>query len=348
MLEVKIDERLVGDAHPCFIIAEAGSNHNGSLSQAKALIDIAADAGADAVKFQVYRAHRLYVRDAGVSDYLKVPRPIYDIIQEMELPYEWIPELAQYSRQKGIYFMASPFDEGSADQIDPYVEVHKIASYEMTHLPLIRHIAQMGKPTFMSTGTGNADEVAEAVAAFRETGNGQIILNQCTAAYPAPPDSLNLRAITTLRDRFGVLVGLSDHSQDPLVGPLAAVSLGACSVEKHFTFSKSLPGPDHPFALEPSELRLMVNKIREVEMALGTGEKVPQQAEQELRQFARRSIFSIAEIAEGEELTPQNIAVLRHGKRGAGLEPKVFPALLGRPAARAIPAQTLLTDGDVR
>ena len=142
---------------------------------------------------------------------------------------------------------------------------------------------------------------------------------------------------------MGVLVGLSDHSQDPLVGPLAAVALGACSIEKHFTFSRSLPGPDHPFALEPSELRLMVQKVREVESALGSGEKVTQDAERELREFARRSVFAIADIAEGEELTPRNIAVLRHGKRGAGLEPKLYPSLLGRRAARAIPAQTLLT-----
>ena len=348
MLTVEIDERLVGDGYPCFIIAEAGSNHNGSLSQAKALIDVAAGAGADAVKFQVFRAHSLYVNDAGTSDYLNLQRPIYNIIQDMEIPYEWIPKLAEYTRQLGLYFMASPFDESSADQVDPYVKVHKIASYEMTHLPLVRHIAQKGKPTFMSTGTGNADEVAEAVAVFRETGNQQIVLNQCTAAYPAPPDSLNLRAITTMRDRFGVPVGLSDHSEDPLVGPLTAVSLGACSIEKHFTFSKILPGPDHAFALEPSELRNMVTKIREVEMALGTGEKVPQQAELELRQFARRSIFAILDIAEGEELTPQNIAVLRHGKRGVGLEPKVFPALLGRHAAQAIPAQTRLTAEDIQ
>ncbi len=348
MLAVEIGQRLVGQGHPCFIIAEAGANHDGRLSQARALIDIAAEAGADAVKFQVYRAHRLYVKDAGMSDYLKSPRSIYDIIKEMEVPYEWLPELARHAEEQDLYFIATAFDEESADQVDPYVQVHKIASYEMTHLPLVQYIAGKGKPTLMSTGTTSLDEVAEAVAAFREAGNDQLILNQCTASYPAPLDALNVRAVTTLRDRFDVPVGLSDHSQDPLVGPMAAVALGACTIEKHFTLSRHLPGPDHPFAVEPAELRLMVQKIRQLEAALGTGEKVPQEAERELRQFARRSIFAIASIAEGEELSPHNIGVLRHGKRGAGMEPQAYPSLLGRRAAKAIPAQALLAEEDVK
>jgi len=309
MPEVKIGERIVGDGHPCFIVAEAGSNHNGSLEQAKRLIDVAASAGADAVKFQLFRASRLYPKSAGISDYLKTDKSIYDIIAEMEMPYEWLPELATYCRGKDVLFMASPFDEESVDQLNPYVEVFKIASYEMTHIPLVKHVAAKGKPVMISTGTANLEEVADTVAEFRSTGNEGLILNQCTAAYPTPLESLNVRAITTLKSAFGVPVGLSDHSRDPLAGPLAAVSLGANLIEKHFTLSNALPGPDHGFALEPGELSLMIERIRDVEKVLGSGEKVSLPIEAELRGFARRSIFATRDIQSEEVFTTDNIAI---------------------------------------
>ncbi len=344
--KIRIGERWVGDGEPCFIIAEAGSNHNGNLEQAKRLIDVAREAGADAVKFQLFRASKLYPKNAGQSDYLKLDRSIYDIIADMEMPYEWLPELAAHCQERGIIFLSSVFDEESVDRLDPYVPAYKIASYEMTHLPLVRHIARKGKPTIISTGTANLEEVDETVEAFLQTGNAGLMLMQCTASYPAPVESLNLRAIVTMKNAFGVPVGLSDHSRDPLTGPMAAVAIGADLVEKHFTLSNRLPGPDHPFSVEPGELRSMVQKIREVERALGSGEKAVQPVEGELRGFARRSIFTTRDIAAGEVLTPENVAVLRCGKLVPGLEPKYYDEMLGMTAQRTVQAGSAIRRED--
>ena len=343
---VKVGDHLIGEGEPCFIIAEAGSNHNGSLEQAQRLIDVAAEAKADAVKFQLFRASKLYPPTAGQSDYLNLDRPIYDIIQEMEMPYEWLPKLSAYCQRAGIIFLASAFDEESANELEPYVPAHKIASYEMTHLPLVRHIASKGKPVIISTGTAHLEEVHETVDAFLKSGNEELMLMQCTASYPASTESLNLRAIPTMNAAFGVPVGLSDHSRDPLVGPLAAVGLGASLVEKHFTLSNRLPGPDHQYAVEPNELRLMVKKIREVEKAFGSGEKETQSVERELRRFARRSIFATQDIASRDALTSKNVAVLRCGNLQPGLEPKFYGELLGRPANHDIKAGSVIHQQD--
>lgn len=343
---VQVGQRAVGEGHRCFVVAEAGSNHNQNLRQARRLIEVAAAAGADAVKFQLFRADRLYPRTAGQSDYLKQDRSIFEIIAEMEMPYEWIPELAACARERGILFLASVFDEESADLLQPHVPAFKIASYELTHLPLIRHIARMGKPVILATGTASLEEVQETVEVVRATGNEDLILMQCTASYPAPLESLNVRAMVTLREAFGVPTGLSDHSRDPLVGPLAAVALGAHIIEKHFTLSNRLPGPDHNFAVEPEELAQMVTKIREVEQALGNGQKVPHPVEQELRQFARRHLVAARDIAAGELFSRENALVLRRGKLPAGLEPKYYEAILGKPAHRAIPAWTAIQRDD--
>ena len=343
---VNIAGRPVGDGERCFIIAEAGSNHNGSLEHAKRLIDVAVDAEADAVKFQLFRAAKLYPKAAGRSDYLNLDRSIYDVIADMEMPYEWLPELAEYCGEKGIIFMSSAFDEESVDRLDPYVPAYKVASYEMTHLPLVRHIAGKGKPVVISTGTANLEEVDETVEAFFATGNRDLMLMQCTASYPAPVEALNLRAITTMKTAFGVPVGLSDHSRDPLTGPMAAVALGANLVEKHYTLSNRLPGPDHSFAVEPAELRTMVQRVREVQDSLGTGEKVADPMEAELRAFARRSIFSTRDIGKGELLAAENVAVLRTGNLEPGLEPKHYQDLLGKTAQRTITAGSAIHSVD--
>lgn len=336
MNAVSIAGRPVGAGHPCFIIAEAGSNHNGSLDQAKRLIDVAAQAGADAVKFQLFRAEKLYPRKAGRSDYLRTERSIYDIVADMEMPYEWLQELSDHCKERGLIFLASVFDEESVDRLDPYVPAYKVASYEMTHLPLVRYIARKGKPVIIATGTATLEEVRETVGAFTETGNRSLLLMQCTAAYPAPMEALNVRAIVTLRDAFQVPVGLSDHSRDPLVGPVAATALGANLLEKHFTLSNRLPGPDQPFAVEPEELTQMIQAVRRTEKALGDGRKVVQEPERELRSFARRQIFAAKDIQPGEPLTAGNLAVLRRGKLPEGLEPRHYQEILGRRALRSI------------
>ncbi len=344
---IRIGDRHVGPAHPVYVIAEAGSNHNRDLQMARQLIDVAADAGADAVKFQVFRAARMYPRSAGVSDYLKVPTPIVDIIAAMEMPYEWLPVLSDHCRARSVHFLATPFDEESADRLDPYVETFKIASYEMTHAPLLRHVAAKGTSMILSTGTSNLAEVEEAVATCREAGNRELALLQCTAAYPAPIASINVRALVTLADRFQVPVGLSDHSRDPIVAPVAAVACGASIIEKHFTLSNALAGPDHRFALEPHELREMVTRIRQAELVRGSGEKVVDPVEDELRAFARRSVFATRAIAAGEVFSRDNIAVLRQGKNHPGLPPSAFPGVLGRYAKRAIASDAPVQQDDI-
>lgn len=346
-LKLQVAGKLVGDSEPCFIIAEAGSNHNGRLSQAIELVDVAVDAGADAIKFQSFKAEKLYTKNAGVSRYLETERPIYDIIRDMEMPEDWVPELAGYCQSKGIIFLSSPFDEASADMLDPYVPAFKVASYEMTHLPLVRHVAMKGKPVFISTGAADMDEVAEMLDAFYDTGNRQLALLQCTAKYPAPLTSINVRAMLALKETFGVCVGLSDHSREPLAAPMAAVSLGANIIEKHFTLDNDLPGPDHRFALIPHELKSMVAHIRQVEKVLGSGVKAPAEEEAELRSFARRSIFSMRRILAGERFDKGNVGVLRCGNQKPGLPPSMLDKVLGRRAAADIPEGKGITLDDL-
>ena len=348
MTRIRIGERWIGEGEPAYIVAEAGSNHNGSFEQALRLIDAAADARADAVKFQQFKAEKLYPRSAGASDYLNTPRSIYDIIHDMETPGDWVPELAGHCRRRGLAFLSSPFDEESADLLDPWVPAFKVASYEMTHAPLLRHIARKAKPMIVSTGAAVLDEVLHAVEVIRSAGNDRIVLLQCTAKYPTPLDAVNARALVALREATGLPTGLSDHSRDPIVAPLVAVSLGACLIEKHFTLSNHLPGPDHAFAIEPHELRVLVQRVREAEQALGHGRKETLPEEEELRAFARRSIFALRRIGPGEPLSSENVAVLRCGKLGFGLPPEALDRVLGRKAARAIDAEALIRLEDLQ
>lgn len=334
---------LFGNRARCYVIAEAGSNHNGDFEQAVRLIDVAVESRADAVKFQLFKAELLYPRSAGRSDYLKLDRSIYDIIEEMEMPSEWVPRLAEHCVTQGIDFLSTPFDEGAADLLEPFVPVFKVASYEMTHHPLLRHIARKGKPMIISTGTADLSEVEEAVRVVRQAGNEDIVLMQCTAAYPAPPESVNVRAMETLHRATDLPVGLSDHSRDPTVAPMAAVALGASVIEKHFTLSRDLQDPDHAFSVEPDELR----RIRDVEAVLGDGRKVPHAVEEELRKFARRTVFASRAIETGETLSGENIAVLRCGVREFGFGPDEFDCLLGRVAARHIEPESVLTLEDL-
>lgn len=345
---VRIGDRLLGPGQPCYVIAEAGSNHNGSYEQALALIDVAAEAGCDAVKFQVFRANLLYAEGAGQSDYLGDSRSINDIIRAMELPHDWIPKLHAYSVAKGLHFLASAFDEAAVDLIEPWVDAFKCASYEMTHTPLLQYMASKGKPVLLSTGAATLDEVGEAVGAVRAVAPElPLVLLQCTASYPAPLAAAHVRTIPAMREAFGVLTGLSDHTKDAITAPMTAVALGAVVIEKHYTLSQRLPGPDHRFALEPHELKDLVRRVREVEAALGRAEKLPDPVEGELRHFARRSVFTTRPVRHGEAFTRDNTAVLRRGKLPAGLDPQHFQAVLTHTAARDLEAFTPLQAQDV-
>jgi N-acetylneuraminate synthase len=336
MKTVRIGTRKVGEGYPCFVIAEAGSNHNGRFDLAARLIDVAARAGADAVKFQTFRAHRMYTPLAGRSEYLRLPKPIFDIIREMEMPYAWIPRLAERCRKREVQFLSTPFDEESADRLAPFVDAFKVASYELNHHPLLKYVAAFGKPVILSTGASEAREVAEAVRVLMKAGAPGLCLMQCTACYPAPLASINARVLQRFQAQFGVPAGLSDHSRDPLTAPMTAVAIGANLLEKHFTLSNRLPGPDHRFAVTPPELQDLVRYVRRVEEVRGDGRKRVHPVERELRRFARRSLFAVRDIPRGARLTAENVAVLRNGTMAEGLPPCRLGDVLGGVARRAV------------
>lgn len=338
-----------------FVIAEAGSNwragnSQADMDQARRLIDTASAAGADAVKFQTYRAETVYVANAGESNYLAaagIKKNIHEIFADLEMPYEMLPKLAEEARARGLQFMSTGFSPTDFAAIDPLVTVHKIASYEIGHLRLLDLAAKSGKPLLLSTGAADMEDVAWAVDRLRTNGGRNLCLMQCTAKYPAPFNALNLTAIETLRRRFGVAVGLSDHSRDPVTAPVAAVALGARAIEKHFTLDNDLPGPDHAFALEPDELKLMVTKIREAEAARGTGIKHVTEAERELAAFARRGVQATRAIHKGEQLREgENVDILRPGKQSLGVHPRYIEQIEGRTATRDIAVGQGLQLGD--
>lgn len=331
---MKIEGRDITES--AFIIAEAGSNHNGSLQTAKKLIDAAVDAGADAVKFQTFRAEDMYVRDTGETEHIGNEESIYDIMESMEMPYDWIPELHNYCKESGITFLSTPFDERSADKLAEFVPAYKIASFTLSHHPFLRHVADTNKPVLLSTGAHELDEVRESVAVLRDAGVDDLALLHCVSSYPTPIESANVRAIQTLQDEFDAVTGFSDHTTDPVTAPSAAVSLGGRVIEKHFTLDKSMEGPDHSFALEPDELDEMVTSIRKTEKALGDGTLGILEPERELYNIARRRIHAACDIPKGTEITEQHVEILRSGKRKQGLKPKYYQDILGRETTEKI------------
>lgn len=336
-----IGGRPVGKGHPCYIVAEAGSNHDGELGQALALIDAAADARCDAVKFQVFRPEDLVTRTAPHARYLEgtIPegRSIFDLFATTAMDRSWLPRLAAHSRTRRIHFLATPFDLEAIDLLVAHgVEVPAIknASAELWHLPLIRRAAATGRPLLISTGMGDLDDVADAVGAAMDAGATEIALMQCTVRYPAPAEDMNLTAMAALRTRFGTPVGLSDHSLGTWA-PIAAVALGANIVEKHFTLSRALPGPDHAFAIEPGELAQMVRDIRATEASLGDGRKVRRPIEEEIYAISRRNLVTARPLRRGDMLAAADLAVLRSA---LGIAPKHFDELVGRRVTRDIAA----------
>lgn len=328
-----------------FIIAEAGSNwrvgnSERDMQMAKSLIDVAVDAGADAVKFQTYRADSVYVPNAGKAKYLsnqKEKRSISDIFQDLSMPYGMIPELAGYCRKQSIEFMSTPFSVGDFEALNPFVKMHKLASYEIAHLKLIDAMVKSKKPIIMSTGAATMEEVRWSVDYFRKKSSANLILLQCTAKYPASLDMLNLNVLSTFRNEFNCDVGLSDHSRHPFIAPVTAVGLGARVIEKHFTLHNKLPGPDHPFALTPDELKLMVHSIRQAEQTLGSLNKEPVKEEIELRAFAVRSVQATKNIQKGDQLLEGvNFDVLRPGRRPKGAHPKHVAKMQGKKSKRSI------------
>lgn len=338
-----------------FIIAEAGSNWRAGspekdLEQAYALIDAAADAGADAVKFQTFTAEGTYVPNAGPSDYLShagIRQEITEIFKEITLPHAMLPKLAEKCRARGIEFMSSTFSADDFAAVDPYVKRHKMGSYEIGHLRLLELTGRSGKPLILSTGGATEEEIAWAVDTFFKNGGKDLTLMQCTARYPAPLSSLHLRAIEWLERRFKLPIGFSDHSREPWVAPVAATALGAVMIEKHFTLDNRLKGPDHAFAILPGELKALVQAVRQAEKTLGSFVKCIDPEELELRSYAHRGIQAIRPIQKGELFREgENVAILRPGKQLKGVHPKYIDALQGKPAKRSIPLGDGLQEGD--
>lgn len=336
---VAIAGRTVGPGYPCYVIAEAGSNHNRDLATALRLIDVAAKAGADAVKFQTYRAEGLYSRHAPSMSYLSdgglldEGETVFDLIKRIEIPWEWHRVLASHSRERGIHFLSTPFEELAVEALEAVsVPAWKIASYEVNHFPLIRRCAQTRLPLLISTGMASLGDIERALDVANAAGATEILLFHCAINYPPSFEDLNLRAIPTLASAFGLPVGWSDHTTGH-TADVVAVALGACAIEKHFTLDKEQAGPDHAFALEPCELTAMVRAIRETEQALGTTIKRMTASEQEMFRLGRRSLVATRLIEQGERIAATDIAVKRPGY---GIAVDQLDLVIGRRASRRI------------
>jgi N-acetylneuraminate synthase len=288
------------------------------------------------------------VEDNGEVEYLDDDRSIYEIVESMEMPYEWILELHDYCMEQDIQFMSTPFDERSADELAEYVPAWKVASYTSSHVPFLRYLASTDKPVIMSTGAHELSEISESVEVLREEGVSGLAVSQCVAAYPTPLADINVRVVEMLNKEFDVPAGLSDHTLDPIAAPAAAVALGASVVEKHFTLDKTMDGPDHEYALEPDELVEMVSSVRNTETALGTSEKYVLEVEAELHEKARRAIHAVKDITAGEEFTSENVKVLRPGQHKSGLHPKYLGEIIGKTAARDIKASHGIQWDDIK
>jgi N,N'-diacetyllegionaminate synthase len=329
--ELVIAGQRVGAGNPCFVIGEAGVNHNGDLDLALKLVDVAATADASAVKFQTFNAAKLVSRNAPMAKYqiqnVGAEHPQYDMLRPLELTRTMHVALSEKARLTGVLFLSTPFDEESVDLLDGLgMPAFKIGSGDLTHLPLLRHVARKGKPMIVSTGMSRLGEVETALQTIEAEGNDQVVLLHCVSSYPAHPADVNLRAMATMAAAFGVPVGYSDHTIGIEVA-LAAVALGATVIEKHITLDRTLPGPDHVASLEPPELAAMIRGIRAVEAALGDGVKRPVEAEKNTAEVARRSLVAAITLPSGALISREHVAILRPGN---GMPPSMLPQLIGR------------------
>lgn len=340
---IDIQGRAVGEGARCFIIAEAGVNHNGDMDLARELIDVAAAVGADAVKFQSFKAASLVTTDAPKAAYQKrttgADQSQFEMLRRLELSEDDHRELVAHCRKKQITFLSTPFDEQSADLLESLgVPAYKIPSGEVTNLPMLAHLAAKRVPIILSTGMCNLAEVEAAVDCLERHGNTALVLLHCVSNYPADPADVNLRAMQTMRVAFGYPVGYSDHTQGDPVG-LAAAALGACVIEKHFTLDRNLPGPDHQSSLEPAELAQFIRGVRAIEAALGTGRKKPAACEIDTAAVVRKSLVAACDLPAGTVLTEDCVAARRPG---TGLPPGMRPHILNRTLRTGVRAGTLL------
>lgn len=333
---VNIANKLIGEGRPTFIIAEAGVNHNGRIELAKNLIEIAAEAGADAVKFQTYKSEDLVIKETSVVDYAKknIGKNISQIemLKSLELKYEDFKELKDYCDKKNIIFLSTPHSFDAIDFLDKLVPAYKFGSGDITNIPSLQHAAKKGKPMILGTGMSTLDEVKYAVDAIKSEGNNQIIALHCTTSYPCQLEEVNLWAMKKMQNELDCLVGYSDHTLGITV-PIIATAMGATIIEKHFTINKNLLGPDHKSSLEPNELKEMIKAIRNVEKILGNYEKKPTKSEEKIMKLVRKSIIANQDIPKGSIINKNMVAIKRPG---TGLNPSNINKIIGKKAKREI------------
>ena len=340
---IEFDGRKIGKDQSVFIIAEVGVNHNGDLDLAKELVDKALEAGADAVKFQTFKAEDLVTKETEMAEYQKENigenKSQYDMIKEVELDYEDFKELKGYCDERAIMFLSTPHTLEAVDILESLVPLYKVGSGDLNNLPFLENIAKKGKPIILSTGMGTLGETEEAVEIIRKIGNEELVLLHCVTDYPVSIEVVNLRAMLTLRESFKTIVGYSDHTLGT-TAPLAAVSMGAAVIEKHFTLDKGMKGPDHKASLEPEEFKEMVDRIRELEKGLGDGIKRPTKNEEKIKQVARKSIVAKVEITEGSVIEEDMLKIKRPG---TGIKPKHLEKLIGKKVKCEIKKDGLIT-----
>ncbi|MGA2100683.1 MAG: pseudaminic acid synthase [Candidatus Sulfotelmatobacter sp.] len=342
--QITIGQKTIGTGFPVYVIAEVSANHHQKYDEAVKIIAAAKNAGADSVKLQTYTADTITI--SSDKEYFRVGggtlwdgRNLHDLYREAYTPWEWHPRLKQVANDLGLDLFSTPFDNSAVDFLEVMkVPAHKVASFEIVDIPLLQKIARTGKPMIMSTGMATVEEIDEAVQAARSAGATQIALLKCTSAYPAAAEEMNLRTIPELSRRFGVPAGLSDHTTGVAV-PIAAVALGACIIEKHLTLSRSEPGPDSAFSLEPHEFKAMVDSVRIAEKALGDVQFGCSPKEASSRVF-RRSLFVVQDVKRGERFTEENVRSIRPGQ---GLHTRHLSEVLGLRARQDIERGTPLS-----
>jgi len=342
-----INGRMIGEGAPAYIIAEMSANHAGSIDRAKEMIHIAKQSGADCIKIQTYTPDTMTI-DCN-NEYFNIEKGtwegenLYSLYCKAYTPWEWHQELKDEAEKVGIDFLSTPFDNTSVDFLEELgMSFYKIASFELVDIPLLEYIASKNKPIIMSTGMGTLEEITEAVEAIYSTGNRQLALMKCSSAYPAKSEEMNLSTIPDLKKRFNLPVGLSDHSMGAF-SATTAVALGANIIEKHFCISRAIKNPDSSFSMEPHEFKDMVEKVREVEKALGKVTYGVSKQEETNAGF-RRSLFVVKDISAGELLTPENIRSIRPAY---GLKPKHYKEVIGKKAVRELKRGTPLSFEDI-
>jgi N,N'-diacetyllegionaminate synthase len=344
---IKIDNKEIGENKPCFIIAEAGVNHNGKLDLAKKLVDVAVDAGADAVKFQTFKSEEVATDKAGSASYAKknIGKDVkqLEMMKNLELKYDEFKKLKQYCDSKHIIFLSTPHSFDAIDFLDELVPAFKFGSGDLTNIPALQYAAEKGKPMIIGTGMSTSKEVKETVNAIKKTGNQRVIMLHCTTNYPCPFEEVNMNAMITMQKELDCLVGYSDHTMGYTV-PIMAATLGAVAIEKHFTLDRNLPGPDHKASLEPDELKNMVSEIRNVEKALGSLVKKPTKSEEKIIRIIRKSIIAKNEIKKGTIINQDMLIIKRPG---TGLKPSEIMRMYGKKAKRTIKKDEILKENMV-